>query len=224
MKDTEKLLEHLCREAGLEKGIRPNSWENIKNQREQLQTDTSKYPWRESFETLWSTVSVAQFDYETYSLREAEDSVLSPVEALPGWFEYPRYPPPEVYIAIVQCFEIYFKAQGKLSLEDVFFGPAKKGVGNLAARKERDDTYHTFFTFIKIKQLQTNPKSLALEDLAEEFLLNDKSIIPLTNLSFNMPEQDFESAENVEAFLKGFQRWKKQWFLRSKSNQSSLDK
>lgn len=48
------------------------------------------------------------------------------------------YPPPEVLLAVHDAFEAYLAADGKLSLEEAFFGDPSRKLGNYAARRHAE--------------------------------------------------------------------------------------
>jgi hypothetical protein len=110
-----------------------------------------------------------------------------------------RYPPPEIVIMIAHCFTLYFKAEGKLSLEEVFFGKPKKRAGNFASRKSKHNNYVEFhFQVIQSKFCDNN---FNLIDFALHYLKSSK-------------EQDIESPitsteDMIESYVTGYHRWKK---------------
>ena len=65
-------------------------------------------------------------------LRRTADTPLS---ALFYFIEMGFYPPPELLLGIADTWQRYMRGGGALTLEDAFFGPPRKGIGNHAARK-----------------------------------------------------------------------------------------
>jgi hypothetical protein len=60
--ERETLKKQLLKAISSGSKAEPNSWERVKEIRNELQTDTSNYPWREAVEDLWKEVSYAQLD------------------------------------------------------------------------------------------------------------------------------------------------------------------
>lgn len=52
------------------------------------------------------------------------------VDVLNTYFDMGVYPPPELLLTIGDMFQTYYHCKGKVSLEEVFFGKSKRGVGN----------------------------------------------------------------------------------------------
>jgi hypothetical protein len=63
------------------------------------------------------------------------DIASSPLLAMSLYLEYGAYPPPAVMLWVRDQLEQYLSAQGKLSLEEAFFGKPKRRAGNFAARE-----------------------------------------------------------------------------------------
>ena len=188
----------------------PNSWEWVKGVREMLLTDTEKYPWRDSCEELWSEVSYFQLDDKTGFKRE-DTPTDNPLESLDLSIEASRYPPLEVLITISDAFKLYLAAEGKLSLEEVFFGPEKKGVGNYSARKARSEVFEKFEQYITFDNFSGNngefvdsPKDKSQEGYAELFLAHNKDPFLARKLG-NDP--NFDNTIEPESFLRSYKRW-----------------
>lgn len=59
----------------------------------------------------------------------------SPLSALFGYIDIGLYPPPELLLAALQCFDRYMDAEGSLSLEEAFFGKEVQGIGKFSSRQ-----------------------------------------------------------------------------------------
>ncbi len=187
---------------------RPNSWEWSDDIRTEIQTDSNNYPWRAACEDIWENLSESQGD-NYIGIKRDERQGNTPIESLNYWLEIPRYPPIEVLLAISDAFDIYIAAGGSLSLEDVFFGLTKKGIGNYAAQRKRDKSYRNFQFFVSMDALETKNKNLQprdLDSLAAEYLAYGKN--PLVAKAFDMPPSN-ESNIDPESFLRSYRRWKK---------------
>lgn len=201
-----KALTQLKRRKELD--AQPNTWEWVEDIRNEILTDTENYPWRSACEELWKFVSDFQNDM-TLNVERNEKSGNYPIESLSNWLEIPRYPPIEVLAAISEAFDIYMLAGGDLSLEDVFFGPTKKGVGNYSARKAREEPYRMFHMYLSMDRLKSNHKGEKprdLENFATEYLASRGSYFAAQVLEI---EPDYDNAKDPESFLRGYRRWKK---------------
>jgi hypothetical protein len=58
----------------------------------------------------------------------------SPLTALFVYVEMGFYPPPELLLGLMECFDLYMAAKGSLSLEEAFIGAPKRRAGNYAAQ------------------------------------------------------------------------------------------
>jgi hypothetical protein len=191
---------------------KPNTWARVREIRSELTTDTENYPWRSSAEELWEFVSHFQND-ELFGFERESEHGDNPLSSLNDCIEVPRYPPFEVIVAIAEAFNIYIAAQGKLTLEDAFFGPTKRGVGNYAARAFSDEKrYKDFHRFVSdngyLKSLKgdTSDKRMNLEDKALIFLQHKCSTI---NMRLGGQLSDNNEHSDPETFLRGYRRWKK---------------
>jgi len=131
-----------------------------------------------------------------------------------GQLEIPRYPPIEVLVTIADAFDIYMAAGGALTLEDVFFGPAKKGVGNYAARKAKDDVYRNFHMYLSLEKLEAKHRKEMLKDLesiATEYIAYGENPIgkKFLNIEPDYIAPDCGNNPDPESFLRGYRRWKK---------------
>lgn len=74
--------------------------------------------------------------------REAARTMgRAPLAALFCYVDMGLYPPPEVLLAAMECFNRYIDAQGEIELEAAFFGKRVQGVGTYAercAKRQRD--------------------------------------------------------------------------------------
>ena len=70
----------------------------------------------------------------------------NPLGILDYFMEMCTYPPPELLIVICDMYKKYIHSHGSISLDEVFFGPPKKGIGNYAAQKAKcnNQIFRTF--------------------------------------------------------------------------------
>lgn len=126
----------------------------------------------------------------------------SPVEAMIQDVCYGLYPEPEILCAVVKAFNLYFAANGDLTLEEVFFGSLVKSAGNYSKRKSKGEGFKEFhYEVMHNSNSDINGEKFSLNKFAETFL----------NYKFDLGD-DFDccvTSESIESFLKGYHRWKK---------------
>lgn len=136
----------------------------------------------------------------------------NPLEIFLQDISYGSYPPPEVMMMLAKCFSLYLIAEGKLSLEEVFFGRQVKRAGNYSMRKARSSNFKEFHY-----QVEHN-KQFAIKS-STSFNLQDFALDYLRKCEQNetdCPIVDFTEA-NIESFITSYYRWKKQYLNESKS-------
>ena len=143
-------------------------------------------------------------------MRDDEKTSSTPLNAFRYFLNIGLFPPPEILLAIAECFDRYFQAEGQLELEEVFFSrPRKKRIGNNSAQEARDRLYEAFCVSHSLEHLakshqlkktgddkDTAAESLqvALEPTAEKFL-RKRGLLDL----------------EVDSFLRGFYRWRQEF-------------
>jgi hypothetical protein len=139
------------------------------------------------------------------SLREMENDIpnlreLTTVEAFINLVSTGRYPTPELMLSLAKSFQLYFEADGELSLEEVFFGKPKQRSGNYARQSLNENRYLLFHDCVN-RELGENSifnMFTSVQELAEKFLQSHAT------------HEDFDS-ENIvdlDTFLRGYRRWK----------------
>jgi len=142
-----------------------NSWEYIEALRSYIiESDGVGYI---SLEKSWSVLN----DEYSEIFERNEQSSSTPLGDFLHTSDLGFYPRPEILLFLAHSFEFYFSMKGKVSLEDIFFGKQKKGVGNQAAQKARKEMIMLLdFAFISRDfSISDNPKATDLE-LAEEIV------------------------------------------------------
>lgn len=91
----------------------------------------------------------------------------TPFATLFYFVEMGFYPPPELLLGLHDTWHRYLEAQGKLSMEEAFFGSPRKGLGNYAAR--RTSRFRLMFMRWEFDTLLRKglSRSAAAENLAE---------------------------------------------------------
>lgn len=92
-------------------------------------------PWVNEFNDAWDLID---YDLNGVSIikrgkeSKTSDSLLG---ALFYYVDMGFYPPPEILAALLDSWEIYKAANGRITLEEAFIGAPRKGAGNYAKRK-----------------------------------------------------------------------------------------
>lgn len=138
---------------------------------------------------------------EAESLAEKQFQFGSPIDIFIYDVYNGRIPSPDLLALVANCFSLYYKAQGELTLEEVFFGKPKKRSGNYSARKSKNDNYAEFhYQLIQAKPLI---KKFNITDFACSYLkVKEKNddISPITC-----------SEDSIESYLTGYYRWRKKF-------------
>ncbi len=178
---------------GLKTSHEGNTPKSIKKFQKKL-LNPDEYPGLSSLEDSWQVLNElyshgGEFDFGLrndfdHGVNSSDTALSSFMFCIDSGF----YPPPEVLLALESCFKTYFLADGGLELEDVFFGERKKGVGNYAALKARNQLYVDFH----FKVTFSHDTNTSLEELAESMISN------------HISDPDID----IDSFLRGYRRWK----------------
>lgn len=93
-----------------------------------------------SLNDVWRELdAIQQYNGKSIFDRGEELSLLadSPLAALFYSVDMGFYPPPELMLALLDCWERYLASKGGMSLDDAFLGGSTKGAGNYAKRKNK---------------------------------------------------------------------------------------
>ena len=129
----------------------------------------------------------------------------SPLEAFLRYIRRGSYPSPELLLSVAKSIDLYLLADGKLTLEDVFFGHNQaKRKGNYSARSIKSfkgipymDFHDTINRRLGFSEASGKPVQ-SIEQLGLRFLTN------------YIGEEEHESLcdDDLESFLRGYRRWK----------------
>lgn len=211
-----------------------NTWEAADALRQELLSEDD--PENESpLERAW--VSAMDFSWEKQvfldetmeemdwlKFRNRYRNKYSPAEALGHWVSRDSIPPPELLYCVSQCISVYMfsaLAQEVVTLEEVFFGPPKKGKGNHAQSTVSSmsnppyEEFHSYLQEIKDKDGLCN---IPQEDLAEIFFdEREKKYkkwmdeIPADAPDCIQPKPGDRATREppeIDTFLRGYRRWK----------------
>jgi len=115
-----------------------------------------------------------------------------------------HYPPPELLLSVTKAIDLYFIANGKLSLEEVFFDPPPSArQGNYSKRSVKRFQEFSYLDFHELvmdsKEASTPDRTLVnIEELALSFLH-----------LYSEDKTDELPEDNLESFLRGYRRWRR---------------
>lgn len=139
--------------------------------------------------------------------EEFSNYLRTPVEVFLNFVRRGAYPPPELLLVLAKSFDLYFKAEGRLMLENVFFGPSVKRSGNYSARRSLRykgaslDDFHD--AVIREQEFsEATGKKFDINNLAEKFI---------DNAAWEL-ESDSLTTDDIESFLRTYRRWVKKHF------------
>jgi len=130
--------------------------------------------------------------------RNPKTVASTAVEVFDYYLEVGFIPPPEILLTIASLFRTYFSYGGAVSLEDVFFGEPKRGVGNYAARKKDKLNIYSRFNFFLSYPVNKNTGE-SMVGQAELFFNEEKEWHEKVGLSYEQPDMD--------TFLRQYRRW-----------------
>jgi hypothetical protein len=102
-------------------------------------------------------------------------------------------PSTESMMSMANCFSKYFEENGKLELEEVFFGKTKKGVGNFSARRAtriNDDIFVMLHIAIIERSRDQNYEGWSDVEIAE----------------FIIPKYRHSSHKDADSLLRSYRR------------------
>lgn len=107
-------------------------WAVVAEERARL-ANSANYPVLNGLEESWRVLDAF---YGGIIKRAGDDRVAdTPLEALLFHVEMGFYPPPELLLALARAYDVYRYSNGKVSLEEAFFGPPRRKAGNHAKRR-----------------------------------------------------------------------------------------
>lgn len=177
---------------------------SLKEHIEELSKDS---PTIDAFEEVYRY----QCPDQSFDIRDMyKDKEYTPLEVFMYCVESGFYPPPEVMFSLLNAFQYYFSSEGEVELEEAFFGPKTKRLGNYSAKKAKDEKYRSFHFFVNLEKLadrHANRRVRSLSQLYHDYFTNDHSITK--GLPFHYErEMTMGEITGEEAFLRGYGRWK----------------
>ena len=166
--------------------MRINTKANLKEWQVKMIEESSNYPALDDLEESWKLL---EHHYNTAMeglINRNSMEQQTPLGAFRSMIEAGLYPPPEVLLALDDCFAMYMALRGKVELEQIFFGEKKRGVGNHAARTYKDKAYKHLWVELSFNQLSEHKTQI---EIAE-------SVIEL-----------FKLTDDVDSFLRGYRRY-----------------
>ena len=170
-----------------------NTLDQIKEIQQTLLDHSSSTPGNIlSLENSWQLL-LKEYNINRVEKIDEREEILAPFSSFRYWVGLGFYPPPETLLAILNCFETYMILEGKLELEEIFFGKKKPGIGNYSARLHREKImkhFHAKWQLDKTSKGNSKTQSELAKEFIERFNL----------LSCN--EEDY-----VDSFLRQYRRF-----------------
>ena len=95
--------------------------------------NSANFPTLNGLEESWQVLD--EFYGGVIKRADVERTADTPLEALLFHVEMGFYPPPELLLALARAYNVYRYTDGKVSLEEAFFGPPRRKAGNHAKRR-----------------------------------------------------------------------------------------
>lgn len=179
--------------------LTPNTQEYLSKWRVAAQADYKfeDFPRLARLESSWEMI-VKQIPFAFLSEVRESQKYGDPLSMFMGYLASGYYPPPEVMLSLLSCFEFFYERKGQQSLDEIFFGKpyGKKRNDSFAhynnMRFRKFEIYHKK----RIVKLDAHSGSHALTLTASfrEYLNSEE---------YSGPK------ESEEAFLKAYRRWLK---------------
>ena len=171
-----------------------NSREHLQFVRKLIQEESDEYSAYTHLEEAWHKLAYKHIDRNLfYGEPHLQETILA---EFMFHVKFGSYPPPEVLVALWQCFDNYISCSGSVELEAVFFGKPVPGVGNFSARRFPEYLYR----MIHGMALSNKPNA-SLEEKAETLLAI------------------YDIDKDVSSFLRGYRRWR----AKHQSRQDAMD-
>lgn len=183
--ELEKAIKSLC----FLKGSLKNSSIDANNLRGILKSSlkNDQYGYYSGFESHWELL--CELSHHDILVRERKD--LNPLETFLYFVDSGFYPPPEVLMIVADCFNRYISSGGKTDLNKAFFENYQKK--KLLVDVDKFKKYWEFHSN------WVPNKSGSLQCVAEKYLLS----------KIEATDSEFKESIDVESFLRGYRRWKK---------------
>lgn len=192
-----------------------NTWERVREIREDLLSNKTVLSEMENSWQLITRSSAMSLKLDgpidpndPIGMRDDEKTSSTPLNAFRYFLDIGLFPPPEILLAIAECFERYFQAEGQLELEEVFFSrPRKQRIGNNSAQEARDRLYESFDLTYSLDYLAKSYQLKKAGDAAGTASLQ----IALEHSAENFLRERGLHDLDVASFLRGFYRWQKKF-------------
>lgn len=139
-------------------------WERVRKWREQLATG-AEYPVLNELESSWQLLD----KHYDGIVKRADEAQVS--ETLLGALFYHVdmgfYPPPELLLALMDCYHDYMRGAGKVTLEQAFFGSPRRKGGTHARRRATRMNYMAWGSEIERLVKSGKSRMQAAEHLSE---------------------------------------------------------
>lgn len=142
-----------------------NTWEHVREIRREVAEDYGSY--LSSLDAAWREMST---DYGEFLCRDRDEAFgNTPLEACLMLLRMGYYPPPEILVAVADCFDEYFVHCGEIEL-DRFFKDRKRGLGDFATQRAAEHDSREFALMCQINASRDEKDRKNMNDLAIEYL------------------------------------------------------
>jgi len=123
---------------------RHDIWARIEAARDRLQAAGPDDPIMADFRAAWAQLPERDRKMAETLFRPARKrtDATAPLNLLFHCIDVGLYPPPEVLLALHQCWRDYLDGAGKVTLETAFIGRPRQRVGSFAARSARSSALY----------------------------------------------------------------------------------
>lgn len=153
--------------------------------------ELEEYPAYYSLESDWQLI---ESENPLFKEERSLNRTKSPLSYFIYHMDSGFYPPPEVLLALLACFQTYFDAEGDVSLDEAFFGRIHKKKSSQAFLDSVESKYFVFHKmYVQADRFfHSSLKGKPLVDKAIDFLDD-----PLNT----------KGKPDPESFLRGYRRW-----------------
>lgn len=160
-------------------------------------------------ETQWEEINYHEMNREEYySIGYSPLEILR--ECVLG--DTATYPPPEILMVIANQFGYYMAQQGRVSLEDAFFGDSR-GRGVYAKRvpnqQQKHGMYERFDAYSKSPKGKGKSQEQILMELSSSPEYPSSTSFPGPTLPNPFYALASETDDWIDSFLRDYRRWKK---------------
>jgi len=187
-----------------------NSTEHLEELTKRQLNESSDHPVLEDLEGQYEALQKVQGMNLRDELISSSDTVS---ELFCFMVDMGLYPPPEVLLALLDCFNLHTASEGKIPLDQVFYDKGVSAAGNKVMEKGRDMRMLKFsFGYENHcrKSKTRGDKKPSLEAFAEEYLAKNPQVYDVEiNDSGEIVGRVNREQPDASSFIRKYRRWKK---------------